>query len=93
MPPKVYQIHQTRYLVQEAPRNPSKTLLVPVFHAKHVSEVRFLVRVHHTVLRVSFRHLADHKTPNYTEDTRSHILVFCGPVCVETRLFERCGDL
>ena len=93
MPPKVYQIHQTRYLVQEAPRNPSKTLLVPVFHVKHVSEIRFLVRLHHTVLRVLFRHLADRKTPNYTEITRSHILVFYGPLGVETRLLERCGDL
>ena len=34
---------------------------MPVFHVKHVSEVRFLVRGHHTVLRVSFRHLADRK--------------------------------
>ena len=79
-------IHQVRYLVHEAPaaqQNPSKTLLVPVFHVKHVSEVRFLVRGHHTVQRVSFRHLADHKTPNYTEITRSHILVFYGPIGVK----------
>ena len=86
-------IHQTRYLVHEALRNPSKTLLVPVFHVKHVFEVRSLVRGHHTVQRVSFRHLADHKTPNYTEITRSHILVFYGRIGVKTRIFERCVDL